>query len=73
MLIVCDLTTNQLGKERYKKSRYLLPLIENKRGLVECWLLTPAGDLLIFDANFLFSSHHAFETWRSRGARALFV
>lgn len=73
MLIVCDLTTNQLGKERYKKSRYLLPLIENKRGLVECWLLTPAGDLLIFDANFLFFSHHAFECLAHSGAWALFV
>lgn len=66
MLIVCDLTTNQLGKERYKKSRYLLPLIENKRGLVEVGV-NASGDLWIFDANFLFSSHHAFETWRIEG------
>lgn len=63
----CLRPDDEPGKERYKKSRYLLPLIENKRGLVECWLLTPAGDLLIFDANFLFSSHHARKSWLEVG------
>jgi hypothetical protein len=45
-------------KREKKKSRDIYCRGRKQKSAVECWLLTPVGDLSIFNANFLLSFQH---------------
>lgn len=60
LIVRLDVDDKQISsyKERKKKSRDIYCRGRKQKSAVECWLLTPVGDLSIFDANFLLSFQH---------------